>query len=80
MAVTRPQTAAGVVESFASDLAEAVAYARQQHAAGAETASGAIYGGVAGGLTSEVEDFIVMFMDAMLDNQQGLPPVPDVAG
>ena len=29
---------------------------------------------------SEVEDFIVMFMDAMLDNQQGLPPVPDVAG
>lgn len=74
MAVTRPQTAPGVVDAFEADLAEAVAYARQQQAAGAETASGAIYGGVAGGLTGEVEDFIVMFMDAMLDNQQGLPP------
>ena len=30
MAVTRPQTQPGVVEAFAADLAEAVAYAREQ--------------------------------------------------
>ncbi|HQR28523.1 MAG TPA: aspartate aminotransferase family protein [Nocardioides sp.] len=73
MAVTRPQTRAGVVEAFAADLAEAVDYARQQQAAGATAESGAIYGGVEGGLTSEIEDVIVMFMDAMLDAQQGVP-------
>ena len=32
MAVTRPQTRAGVVESFAADLAEAVAYAHEKQA------------------------------------------------
>lgn len=79
MAVTRPQTQPGVVEAFAADLAEAVAYAKEQSAAGMAAESGAIYGGVPGGvegLTSEVEDFIVMFMDAMLDAQQSLPPAP----
>ncbi|MFN8193082.1 MAG: aspartate aminotransferase family protein [Nocardioidaceae bacterium] len=74
MAVTRPQTQPGVREAFAADLEEAVAFARERSAAGDTAESGAIYGGVAGGLTSEVEDFIVTFMDAMLDNQQGLPP------
>jgi glutamate/tyrosine decarboxylase-like PLP-dependent enzyme len=74
MAVTRPQTQPGVVDAFAADLAEAVDYARGKSASGAAAELGAIYGGVAGGLTSEVEDFIVMFMDAMLDTQQGLPP------
>ena len=33
MAVTRPQTQPGVVEAFAADLAEAVAYAKEQAAA-----------------------------------------------
>ncbi len=74
MAVTRPQTAPGVIEAFQKDLAEAVVFAHEQREAGTAAASGAIYGGVAGGLTAEVEDFIVMFMDAMLDNQQSLPP------
>ncbi|MEZ5098072.1 MAG: aspartate aminotransferase family protein [Nocardioides sp.] len=76
MAVTRPQTRSGVVEAFAADLAEAVAYARERHAAGAQAELGAIYGGVAGGLTSEVEDIIVSFMDAMLDAQQSVPAEP----
>lgn len=73
MAVTRPQTQPGVVEEFRTDLAEAVAFARAQAAAGVAAESGALYGGVAGGLTSEAEDFIVMFMDAMLDAQQSVP-------
>src|SRR3954451_21190693 len=47
MAVTRPQTQDGVVEQFTADIAEAVAYA-SEHKADAP-ASGAIYGGVAGG-------------------------------
>jgi len=47
MAVTRPQTQPGLAESFAADLAQAVDYAREHKD---ETpASGAIYGGVAGG-------------------------------
>ena len=75
MAVTRPQTQPGVVEAFAADLDEAVAFARERSAAGETAESGALYGGVDGGLTSEIEDFIVMFMDAMLDTQQGLPPL-----
>ena len=71
MAVTRPQTQPGVVDAFAADLAEAVDVRQRASRRPASTAeSGAIYGGVAGGLTSEVEDFIVMFMDAMLDAQQ----------
>ena len=43
MCVTGPQTIAGVTESFASDLAEAVAYARNP--AQAKPKSGGIYGG-----------------------------------
>ncbi len=43
MAVTRPQTQPGVAETFATDLADAVAYAGE-HAAEAPR-SGAIYGG-----------------------------------
>ncbi len=76
MAVTRPQTQPGVVEAFAADLRDAVHHARERHAAGAVAELGAIYGGVAGGLTGEAEDFIVMVMDSMLDTQQGLPPLP----
>jgi len=73
-AVTGPQTQPGVVEQFEADLAEAVPYAVDRHAAGAEALSGALYGGVAGGLTTEVEDFIAAVMTDMLDTQQSLPP------
>jgi glutamate/tyrosine decarboxylase-like PLP-dependent enzyme len=72
MAVTRPQTQPGVTEAFATDLADAVAYAKE-HAA--ETPkSGAIYGGVAGGMTDEADEFIKMVMADMLDKQQAVPP------
>lgn len=72
MAVTRPQTQAGVVEAFATDLAEAVAYAKEK---GHEpAASGAIYGGVAGGMNDEADEFIRMVMESMLDEQQAVPP------
>ncbi|MDA8357538.1 MAG: aminotransferase class V-fold PLP-dependent enzyme [Actinomycetota bacterium] len=71
MAVTRPQTQEGVVEAFAADLGEAVAYA---HAHAAENPqSGAIYGGVAGGMTAEVDELIKMVMADMMDSQQAIP-------
>ncbi len=74
MAVTRPQTQPGVVEGFAADLADAVAYAREQEAAGLSPHSGAIYGGVAGGMTDEADEFIKMVMADMMDRQQSVPP------
>jgi sphinganine-1-phosphate aldolase len=73
MAVTRPQTQPGVVEAFANDLAAAVEYAKEK---GHEpAASGAIYGGVAGGMNDEADEFIKMVMAQMLDEQQALPPI-----
>jgi sphinganine-1-phosphate aldolase len=71
MAVTRPQTQPGVADEFAVDLADAVAYAKDH--AGEAPASGAIYGGVAGGLTDEADDFIRSVMAAMMDTQSSLP-------
>jgi glutamate/tyrosine decarboxylase-like PLP-dependent enzyme len=76
MAVTGPQTRPGVVDAFATDLAAGVEYALLQHAEGKSPFLGALYGGVAGGLTSEAEEFVVAVMDEMLDTQQSLPPVP----
>ena len=73
MAVTRPQTQSGVADEFAKDLDEAVAYAKEH--AGDAPSSGAIYGGVAGGLTDEADEFIRMVMAQMLDTQQALPPL-----
>ncbi|MGH9186243.1 MAG: pyridoxal phosphate-dependent decarboxylase family protein, partial [Acidimicrobiales bacterium] len=73
MAVTRPQTQVGVVEAFAADLAEAVAYAKEKRTGGQAPASGAIYGGVAGGMTDEADEIIRMFMADMLDKQQAIP-------
>lgn len=72
MAVTRPQTQPGVVEAFAADLADAVGYAKE-HAA-EQPFSGAIYGGVAGGMNDEADELIRMVMADMLDTQQSLPP------
>lgn len=74
LAVTRPQTRPGVVDRFAADLAEAVEYAEQAHAAGESTFAGAIYGGVAGGLDGATEEFMVAVMDDMMDAMQALPP------
>jgi len=74
MAVTGPQTQPGVVEEFTADLAAATDYAKQKEAAGEAAFMSAIYGGVAGGLTTEVEEFVVSIMSDMLDTQQSLPP------
>jgi sphinganine-1-phosphate aldolase len=71
MAVTRPQTQEGVAEKFAADLAEAVAYGLERKD---ETPmSAAIYGGVAGGLDDEADEFIRMVMADMMDRHQSVP-------
>jgi len=75
MAVTRPQTQPGVAEAFESDLAEAVAYAKDKEASGTAPFSAAIYGGVVGGLNAEADEFIRAVMAEMMDTQQGLPAV-----
>jgi sphinganine-1-phosphate aldolase len=71
MAVTRPQTQAGVVDTFAADLADAVDYARAN--ADKEPQSAAIYGGVPGGMTTEAEGFFKNVMAQILDAQQDVP-------
>jgi glutamate/tyrosine decarboxylase-like PLP-dependent enzyme len=71
MAVTRPQTQASVAPAFAADLADAVAYAKEH--AGDAPRSGAIYGGVAGGMTEEADEFIRAVMADMLDAQSSIP-------
>jgi glutamate/tyrosine decarboxylase-like PLP-dependent enzyme len=70
MAVTRPQTQAGVAETFDADLADAVAYAKEH--AGEPASSSAVYGGVSGGMTNEADEFIRMMMGSMMDAQQDL--------
>jgi glutamate/tyrosine decarboxylase-like PLP-dependent enzyme len=72
MAVTRPQTQPGVVERWTSDLAEAVAYAKDHRDEPAK--SGAIYGGVAGGVSAEADEFIRAVMADMMDQQASIPP------
>jgi hypothetical protein len=76
MTVTRPQTAPGVAEAFSTDLADAVTYAQAQHAKGADPASSAIYGGVAGGMTEQADEFIRMVMADMMDRQLSVPAAP----
>jgi glutamate/tyrosine decarboxylase-like PLP-dependent enzyme len=73
MAVTRPQTQPGVTEAFATDLADAVADAQRRHACGETAQTGAIYGGVAGGLTDEADAFIRAVMADFLDGMQAVP-------
>jgi glutamate/tyrosine decarboxylase-like PLP-dependent enzyme len=72
MAVTRPQTLPGVVEQWSSDLAGAVAYATAHRDEPAK--SGAIYGGVAGGMSAEADEFIRAVMADMMDQQAAVPP------
>jgi glutamate/tyrosine decarboxylase-like PLP-dependent enzyme len=71
MAVTRPQTQPGLVDSFAADLADAVEYAHEHK--DEKPMSAAVYGGVEGGMTSEADEFIRSVMEDMLDKHQGLP-------
>jgi sphinganine-1-phosphate aldolase len=71
MAVTRPQTKEGVAELFAEDLAAAVDYAKaHRHEA---PQSGAVYGGVAGGMSLEADAFIKAVMAELMDAQQAIP-------
>jgi sphinganine-1-phosphate aldolase len=71
MAVTRPQTQAGVVEAFAEDLDAAVTYARDRGDEPAE--SSAVYGGVPGGSNVEAEQLIRGVMTQLMDSQQSVP-------
>jgi glutamate/tyrosine decarboxylase-like PLP-dependent enzyme len=71
MAVTRPQTQPGVADAFGADLDQAVRYAKDH--AGEPAQSGAIYGGVTGGMTSEADEFIRAVMTDMMDEQQAVP-------
>ncbi|MCP4223145.1 MAG: aspartate aminotransferase family protein [Actinomycetia bacterium] len=71
MAVTGPQVQPGVVERFAADLAEAVEYAAAGPPEPPKT--GAIYGGVAGGLTAEADEFIRAIMADMMDQHLSVP-------
>ena len=72
MAVTRPQTQPGLVDAFARDLADAVSYAAEHK--DEKPLSGAIYGGVEGGMTDEADEFIRAVMADMLDGQSSIPP------
>jgi sphinganine-1-phosphate aldolase len=72
MAVTRPQTQAGVVERWTKDLSDAVDYALAHRDEPAK--SGAIYGGVAGGMSAEADEFIRAVMADMMDQQASIPP------
>jgi sphinganine-1-phosphate aldolase len=71
MAVTRPQTQPGVSDAFAADLSDAVTYALEHR--DEKPQSGAIYGGVAGGLTDEADSFIRAVMADMMDGYQQVP-------
>ena len=57
-----------------TDLADAVSYAKAH--ASEPPFSGAIYGGVAGGMTTEADSLIRTVMADMLDKQTSLPPEP----
>ena len=73
MAVTRPQIRDGLVEKWADDLNEAVAYAKDHMDDTPKSA--AVYGGVAGGPTPESDEFIKAIMADMMDKMQALPPL-----
>jgi sphinganine-1-phosphate aldolase len=68
MAVTRPQTQPQVADNFANDLSDAVNYAMKNKDKAPQ--SGAIYGGVIGGMTAEADEFIKAVMADMMDSFQ----------
>jgi hypothetical protein len=72
MAVTRPQTQPGVVEQFATDLADAVGYAKEHRDETPKATS--IYGGVDGGYTEEAGALINQVMSNMMDGHMAVPP------
>jgi hypothetical protein len=67
MCVTRPQTQAGVVDAFTSDLAEAVTYAKNPPQEKPKSQS--IYGS----LPPEAQGFVHQVLIDMMDTQQGVP-------
>ncbi|MGB9346429.1 MAG: aspartate aminotransferase family protein, partial [Ilumatobacteraceae bacterium] len=71
--ITGPQTQPGVVEAFAADLAEAVAYA-EEHATEAPL-SGSMYGGAGANMTAEDREQAISqisgFMDMVTDGPPG---------
>src|ERR1035437_10360581 len=71
MAVTRPQTQPGVVEQWGVDLTDAVSYAQSHKDDAPQT--GAIYGGVAGGSTDEIDSIVNVFMADMMYHQSFIP-------
>jgi sphinganine-1-phosphate aldolase len=73
MAVTGPQTQPGVVGAFATDLADAVAYANEKHGAGESPETGAIYGGFPGGRSEEADELIRGVMTDLMDRMQAVP-------
>ena len=72
MAVTRPQTQPGVVERV-RDRPRRRRRLRASSTRARQPRSGAIYGGVAGGMTDEADDFIRAVMADMMDGQQAIP-------
>lgn len=70
MCVTRPQTQEGVVETFKTDLADAVEYARGPHDAMPKT--GAVYGSMPKDVP-QIEEAIRTAMLEMMDAHQGVP-------
>ena len=71
MAVTRPQTQAGVLEAWQRDLPEAVAYANEHRDEPAQSSS--IYGGSVVP-TEEITAKINAVVTGLLDTYQSLPP------
>ena len=71
MCVTRPQTQEGVADRFATDLAEAVAYAKNP--AKEVPDSGGIYGGGAAGLDMNDPTIIRMFLYGAMDAMSEYP-------
>jgi sphinganine-1-phosphate aldolase len=67
--ITRPNTQPGVMDRFATDLAEAVVYATQR--SGTAPRSGATYGG---GGSSVPREAVAAGMAGWLDATQALPP------
>ena len=72
MAVTRPQTQAGVLEAWQHDLPEAVAYANEHRDEPAQSSS--IYGG-SDVPTDEITAKINAVVTDLLDTYQSLPPL-----
>ena len=71
MCVTRPQTNPGVVDAFATDLPQAVAYALEHR--DAEPQSSAIYGGGAAGIPMDTPEAVQQLMTMALDVLQDYP-------